>query len=110
MKPTPTEITLNQKENLLSITWTDGNVCRYPVSQLRMACPCADCRGGHENMGRRGDPKNLYDLQPPHPYHIEQLELVGNYALQPIWDDGHDSGIYTWEYLYRLCPKEAHDA
>ena len=110
MNPTPTEITLDQKNGVLVITWADGETCRYPVSQLRMACPCAECRGGHENMGKRGDPENLLDLQPPRPYHIERLELVGNYALQPFWDDGHNSGIYTWEYLYRLCPKEAHDA
>ncbi len=110
MNPTPSEITLDQKNNVLVISWADGKTCRYPVSKLRMACPCAECRGGHENMGKRGDPDNLLELQPPRAYQIEQLELVGNYALQPIWDDGHDSGIYTWEYLYRLCPKEAHDA
>ncbi len=110
MNPTPTEITLDQKNGVLVVTWADGNVCRYPISQLRVACPCATCRGGHENMGKRGDPEDLLALQPPRAYRIEHLELVGNYALQPIWDDGHDSGIYTWEYLYRLCPKEAENA
>ena len=56
-------------------------------------------------MGREFDPK-LSDLVPLQPYTVEQLELVGNYALQFFWNDGHHAGIYTWDYLYRLCPAE----
>jgi DUF971 family protein len=102
----PTNITLEQKIGLLIIDWSDGRVCRYPVSALRLACPCVECRGGHERMGRDYDPKNLLDLTPAQSYGVERLELVGNYALQFFWDDGHHSGIYTWDYLYRLCPAE----
>lgn len=108
--PTPTDITLDQKRGVLIITWSDSRVCNYPVGPLRMACPCAECRGGHENMGRHNDPKNLLDLAPDREYTIERAELVGHYALQFIWNDGHDSGIYTWDYLSRLCPGEEPDA
>lgn len=57
-------------------------------------------------MGRHNDPDDLLSLVPPREYTIERIELVGHYALQMIWDDGHNAGIYTWDYLYRLCPAE----
>jgi DUF971 family protein len=57
-------------------------------------------------MGRQGDPSDLLVLTPRRSYTIENLELVGNYALQPFWDDGHHTGLYTWDYLKRLCPAE----
>jgi len=57
-------------------------------------------------MGREYDPDNILSLTPKRSYQITGLERVGNYALQPMWDDGHHSGLYTWEYLRRLCPGE----
>ncbi|MBN1565876.1 MAG: DUF971 domain-containing protein [Anaerolineae bacterium] len=107
---TPTNITLEQSAGLLIIDWSDGKTCRYPVGPLRMACPCVECRGGHENMGRHTDPDTLLDLVPTQAYQVERLELVGNYALQFFWDDGHHTGIYTWDFLYRLCPEQDSDA
>jgi DUF971 family protein len=103
----PDSITLNKGEGYLQIIWNDGEECRYPVPQLREACPCAECRGGHEYMGREHDPDDILQLTPARSYTITDLQLVGNYALQPIWDDGHDSGFYTWDYLKRLCPQTA---
>ena len=106
MAGVPTNITLQQSTGTLAVTWPDGRTCHYPVAQLRMACPCAECRGGHANMGRQSDPDSLSDLHPDRDYRVERLELVGNYALQFFWDDGHHAGIYTWDFLYRLCPAE----
>lgn len=100
----PKAITLNKNEGYLQIVWDDDQVCHYPLSELREACPCAECRGGHQFMGREYDPKNLLELKPKRIYGIETIHRVGNYALQPVWDDGHHSGIYTWDYLKRLCP------
>jgi DUF971 family protein len=105
--PKPTGITLDRNVGELIVTWADGAVCHYPLSQLREACPCVECRGGHENMGPQGDPQNLLELKPARSYHVDRLELVGNYALQPFWDDKHHTGIYTWDYLRRLCPSES---
>jgi DUF971 family protein len=107
---TPIDITLEKNTGHLVIHWSNGRICRYPVGSLRMACPCVECRGGHENMGRHADPDNLLDLIPDRDYTLEQLEVIGHYALQPFWDDGHHTGIYTWDFLYRLCPAEATDA
>ncbi len=55
-------------------------------------------------MGRAYDPEHILVLTPARSYEVEHVEIVGNYALQLFWDDGHHAGIYTWEYLYRLCP------
>ncbi len=80
----------------LEIEWRDGAVTRYPVRDLRCACPCADCVD--ELTGeRRLDPARVpADVRP------ERLWAVGNYALQIAWSDGHDTGIYTYERLRRL--------
>ncbi|WP_119072959.1 gamma-butyrobetaine hydroxylase-like domain-containing protein [Aggregatilinea lenta] len=102
----PTNITLNQKSEELIIEWSTGRTCSYPLGPLRLACPCVQCRGGHEKMGREHDPKSLKDLIPLTRVGAERVELVGNYALQFFWSDGHNTGIYTWDYLYRLCPAE----
>ncbi len=105
--PRPTGITLDKTKGELVITWADGETCHYPLNNLREACPCVECRGGHENMGRATDPDNILALTPTRSYGIETIEFVGTYALTPYWEDGHHTGIYTWEYLKRLCPPEA---
>ncbi|MFN8374275.1 MAG: DUF971 domain-containing protein [Anaerolineae bacterium] len=103
----PKAINLNKSEGYLEIIWSDDEVCKYPLAQLREACPCVECRGGHANMGREHDPEDLMVLKltPARSYVITDLQLVGNYALQPFWSDQHHTGIYTWDYLKRLCPK-----
>lgn len=100
----PKAITLNKQDGFLEIVWPDDRACRYPLSELREACPCVECRGGHARMGREFDPNSILELTPRRVYTVKTLELVGNYGLQPTWDDGHHTGIYTWEYLQRLCP------
>ena len=104
----PISITLDRSRQLLIIPWDDGHMSEYPLSGLREACPCVECRGGHENMGRPPDPNVLLliPLAPTKSYQIAKLVPVGNYALQPEWNDGHHSGIYTWAYLRGLCPCE----
>ncbi len=98
----PTNITHNKKTHTLDITWADGRQSVYSLDALRAACPCASCRGGHENMGEKHQP----DLRIPVNSHVdlENLQLVGNYALQMWWSDGHNSGIFTWKFLRRVDP------
>ena len=103
----PKGITLNKTESYLEIIWSDNRVCRYPLSHLREACPCVECRGGHANMGAHNDPDDILKLTPARSYKVEDLQLIGNYALQPVWDDGHNSGLYTWEYLYKIYPDDS---
>lgn len=105
----PKNITLNKAEGYLEITWQDDAVCRYPLSHLREACPCVECRGGHQYMTSEYDPDDILQLTPARSYKIDDLQMVGNYALQPFWDDGHHTGMYTWEYLRKLCPSPRPD-
>lgn len=101
----PTAITANRLTRELNISWSDGHQSVYPFSLLRYACPCAECRGGHENMRSDPDPAvfTMKDEESP-ATRLRSLEAVGTYALTPEWEDGHHFGIYNWNYLRRLCP------
>src|SRR5436853_7915056 len=103
--PRPTAIKLDRSRRVLIIPWDDGHTSEYPLAGLREACPCVECRGGHENMGQPPDP-NVFSipLTAAKSYTITRLLPVGNYALQPEWEDGHHTGLYTWSYLRGLCP------
>jgi DUF971 family protein len=103
MKPASIEASRSKGE--LVIVWDDGHRSTYPLRGLRAACPCAECRGGHENMSAEPSPSDLErPLAPGQSAELDSVEAVGNYALQPRWKDGHAYGIYTWGYLRRLCP------
>ena len=80
------------------VEWGDGAVQRIPFATLRKACPCAVCKG---EMGRPG----RFDLRPelsPGEDELADINLIGNYGLGVRWGDGHDTGIYTFEYLRAL--------
>ena len=83
----------------LAIRWDDGSESFIPLEKLRRACPCAGCKGEMDVMG------NLYKRpeQPltPAAFRLVRLERVGTYAVQPVWADGHATGIYSFEYLRR---------
>src|SRR5919108_2260146 len=90
----PTEITLHQKSRVMEITFSDGQVFRLPYEYLRVYSPSAEVRGhgpGQEVLqtGKRA-------------VEIRALEPVGSYAVQPVFSDGHSTGIYSWDYLYEL--------
>ena len=106
MNHRPTNITLDRTQGHLEIDWDDGLVSRYPLGHLREACPCVECRGGHAKMGLAHAPDDILKLVPRRSYMVTGLSAVGNYALQPSWDDGHGTGIYTWEYLRLLSPQQ----
>jgi DUF971 family protein len=100
----PKSITANRKESRLFVEWSDGQTCAYPFDLLRNACPCAQCRGGHENMRPEPDPNMLIiPLMATTATKLKNLEAVGNYAINIEWEDGHKYGIYNWHYLYVLC-------
>ncbi len=80
------------------ITWNDGHIGSYPSWYLRENCPCASCV--EEFTGRR------MILQGSIPASLERVSVgpVGNYALSFTWSDGHSTGIYTFDFLRRICP------
>jgi DUF971 family protein len=97
MTDAPDNIHAQQSAQVLEMSWADGSVSRFPYRFLRGECPCAACRDEWTGE-RRLDPNSIRpDLG------IEGLENVGSYALRIGWNDGHSSGIYTWESLRRLA-------
>jgi DUF971 family protein len=96
-KPRPVSINLKKKSRLLLIEFDDGSNYEISCELLRVYSPSAEVRGhgpgqevlqiGKENVG------------------INEVEAVGNYAIKLIFDDGHDSGIYTWDFLHDLGAK-----
>lgn len=94
LRPIPLEIKQRRADRLLEITFDDQKVFRLPYQFLRITSPSAEVQGhggqkpppvtGKENI-------NLIEIQP-----------VGNYAVRLVFDDGHNSGLYSWDYLYSL--------
>ncbi len=102
---TPTGINADRTRREMSITWKDGHSSVYPFELLRAACPCASCRGGHENMS--SEPSDSFfdvHLGDVPQTRIAKIEPIGSYAITIEWEDGHAFGIYTWHYLRALCP------
>jgi DUF971 family protein len=90
--------------NDLAIKWADGREDFIPLENLRRACPCAGCKGEMDIMG------NLYK-NPSQPLMAKAFELVkfinvGGYAIQPVWADGHNTGIYSFDYLHRIATEQ----
>jgi DUF971 family protein len=88
----PSDVAVDKIEKQLRVSWEDGFKGVYPFEQLRAACPCAECRAykSDDNPLRQA---LLVSVD------LESAQLVGNYAVQLTWEDGHRFGIYTWEYL-----------
>jgi DUF971 family protein len=104
VEPTPTNIAANRGQARLTIEWSDGRTDVYPFDVLRNACPCAQCRGGHENMKPEPDASMLIiPLMNAAATRLVGIEPVGNYAINIEWEDGHKYGIYNWHYLRVLA-------
>jgi DUF971 family protein len=84
----------------LAIRWNDGGECFISLKDLRRHCPCAGCKGEVDVMG------NLYkgpEIQlGVDSFRLVRIVPVGGYALQPAWGDGHNTGLYSFEYLRAL--------
>ncbi len=105
LKETPASITASKSKRELTIAWKDGHVSVYPFGLLRAACPCASCRGGHENMHSEPDEQVFSQTLPDSPAtRLSRIEPVGQYAITIEWEDGHHYGIYNWHFLRALCP------
>lgn len=92
--PDPTAITLHQKSRVMEIAFADGKLFKLPYEYLRVYSPSAEVRGHGPGQEVLQTGKREVDIQ--------ALEPVGSYAVQPRFSDGHDTGIYSWEYLYEL--------
>jgi DUF971 family protein len=110
---TPTRLQL-KKDRQLEIDWQDGHRCVYTISYLRSMCPCAVCklvREGNDphDISPAPKPKPLLTILPGNysgEITVTAAEMVGNYAIKLVFSDQHDAGIYSFEYLRQICPKE----
>jgi len=92
---------LQQIGNELAVKWTDGGESFIPLEQLRRACPCAGCQGEVDIMGNLY--KNPEQKLTAAAFQLIRLIRVGGYAIQPVWADGHSTGIYSFDYLQRVA-------
>ncbi len=91
---TPVEIKLRRAENVLNIAFDDGTTANLPAEYLRVESPSAEVQG-HSPDQRQLVPGKRH-------VNITKLEPTGNYAIRLIFSDGHDTGIFSWDYLHRL--------
>ena len=97
--PTPQDITVHGASRVLEVAFSDGQTFRIPFELMRVYSPSAEVQGhgpGQEVLQTGKREVTLLKLEP-----------VGNYAVQPTFSDGHESGIFSWDYLYFLGSQEA---
>ena len=92
--PTPQDITVHSASRVLEVAFSDGRQFRIPFELMRVYSPSAEVQG--HGPGQEVLQTGKRDVT------LVALEPVGNYAVQPTFSDGHDSGIYAWDYLYFL--------
>ena len=96
----PVRIHADRAAGSLEIEWQDGHVTRYDATTLRWLCPCAYCRGEAGLPGWLDSSPTLT----PDQVRLTDVQLVGSYAIAPIWGDGHGSGFYPFSLLRDRCP------
>ena len=92
--PAPQAITVHSQSRVLEVSFSDGADFRIPFELMRVYSPSADVRG--HGPGQEVLQTGKREVQ------LTALEPVGNYAVQPTFSDGHDTGIFSWDYLYFL--------
>ena len=97
MAPTAVKATSDR----IAIDWNDGHAATYTARDLRLACRCAHCIDEWTNENK------IHADQIPTTIKPKAITPVGNYALSFHWSDGHDSGIYTYDYLRQICGCDA---
>lgn len=83
----------------MALAYSDGTEMYLPLEMMRRACPCAQCQGEPDAMGRVRRPILEHG---PSAFDLKRFELVGGYGLQLFWADGHGTGIYSIDYLSKL--------
>jgi DUF971 family protein len=99
----PADIEVHIPDRTMTIQWGDGHCSVYPFDLLRKECPCAVCREARQ--ATTNDPFNVVTSSVrPGEVTVTGAEQVGRYAVRFEWNDRHDTGIYSYEYLREICP------
>lgn len=91
------------EEGQLTVFWDDGLECVYQLADLRKACPCASCREIRRQLDEGSGLGLMTQTELNPSTEISDIVSVGRYAVQFTWQDGHNTGIYTYEFLRELC-------
>lgn len=102
--PKPQNIIVDVENSLMQINWPDGHASVYALTYLRRACPCAECQPWKEGVGKTGESPQAVARAVGELNVVGDVQPIGGYAIQFNWKDGHNFGIYDWEYLRDLCP------
>ncbi len=105
MRIAPTNVQLIGAE--LAVQWNDGAESFFPLEYLRRACPCAGCGGEPDVLGHIVRPHVSYTSES---FVLTGFQTIGGYALQPQWGDGHNTGLYAYQYLRRLDPAKVQES
>jgi DUF971 family protein len=105
--PLPEHIAISKSKGI-KIDWQDGHRSEYSLAYLRDECPCASCTGAH---GTEPQKTNYSTAAPKDPFQMYKpvlkmlhVEEVGSYAIRIDWNDGHNTGIYSFDHLRQICP------
>jgi DUF971 family protein len=90
------------KSRGIEIDWKDGHKSSFDVVYLRDHCPCASCTGSHGTTPRPKTANNPFPMYAPK-IKMESVEPVGNYGIRILWNDGHSTGIYSFDHFRRIC-------
>ena len=97
MALSPQNLRAIRADRVFEITWPEGLTVQIPFRYLRGRCPCAGCVNEFTN-------ERMVDVEDiPEGIDLEAAQLTGNYAVKIRWNDQHDTGLFTWEYLRQLC-------
>ncbi len=106
---TPLHIAVSKSRGV-TIDWSDGHKSEFSNAYLRDECPCASCTGAHGTEPQRsnyageaaaaGNPFQMFKPK----LRMESIEEVGSYAIRIYWNDGHNTGIYSFDHLRAICP------
>ncbi len=94
-------VDIQQIGSEVAVKWEDGGESFIPLEKLRRACPCAGCRGEVDILGQLH--KGPEVALPPAAFELARFTSVGGYAIQPVWGDGHASGLFSFDYLKRVA-------
>jgi DUF971 family protein len=104
--PAPEHIAISKSKGI-KIDWQDGHLSEYSLAYLRDECPCASCTGAHGTEPQ----KTNYSAPNQNPFQMYKpvlkmlhVEEVGTYAIRIDWNDGHNTGIYSFDHLRQICP------
>jgi DUF971 family protein len=97
--PTPESITLHGQSRVLEVGFSDGSTYRIPFELMRVCSPSAEVQG--HGQGQEVLQTGKREVE------VVSLEPVGNYGVKPTFSDGHDSGIFSWDYLYFLGSQQS---